>query len=216
MTDPSYSDFHGIQALNAVDALSIAAGASKFEAMQLLLDGGVDINAVADYSKMTALCSAARLGATRSVTFLIEHGADVNRPAASGSTPLMYACSGGKKKGLLVAQQLIAAGANVNYAISGEVTALDSAIEFLNLEIAQLLIDKGAFVDGPPGTSQTPLMLAARTGDVAMVKLIIDNGADRTRTCSLPWAQNRTARGLAELEKRHKVVKYFKSLDGDA
>ena len=50
MTDAD-SDFYGIQALNAIDALSIAANNSRLKEMQLLLDDGVDINGIAVYSK---------------------------------------------------------------------------------------------------------------------------------------------------------------------
>lgn len=77
MTD---SDFYGIRASNAIEAISIAANNSRLKEMQLLLDDGVDINGIAAYSKSTALCSAAGQGATRSVAFLIDKGADVNLP----------------------------------------------------------------------------------------------------------------------------------------
>lgn len=209
----TYSEFHGIRALNATDALGIAASASRLKELRLLLDDGVDINAIANYSKCTALCSAARLGLTQSVALLIESGADVNRPSEGGTTPLMFASSLGKKKGLLIAKQLIAAGADVDQANSGETTALKCAAEQGNSEIVQLLIDHGATIDGPLGTEQTALMLAARNGDVPTITVLINNGADRMATCKLPWAENRTAQGLAELEKRRAAVAYFKSLD---
>jgi len=215
MTDIDYAEFHGIRALNPLDAFCIAATSSKLKEMQLLLGDDVDINGIADYSKMTALCGGARMGAKRSVAFLIEKGADVNLPSANGTTPLMFACSFGKKKGLIVARQLIDAGADVNYANQGEATALTSAIDRPDAEVVRLLIEKGANVEGPVGASQTPLMLAARSGDVATLEVLVAAGADRTATCKLPWAENRTARGLAELEKRRKAVAYFKSLDGD-
>ena len=128
MSDVTYSEFHGIRALNATDALGIAASASRLKELRLLLDDGVDINAIAIYSKCTALCSAARLGLTQSVALLIESGADVNRPSEGGTTPLMFASSLGKKKGLLIAKQLIAAGADVHYANSGESTASNALL----------------------------------------------------------------------------------------
>jgi ankyrin repeat protein len=213
MTDAHYSEFHGIRALNAVDALGIAAASSRLKEMRLLLDDGVDINGIAVYSRCTPLCSATRLGLTRSVAFLIENGADVNRPSEGGTTPLMFAGRLGKKKGLQIARQLIAAGADVNLATSGETTALKCAAEQASAEIVQLLIDNGAEIDGPSGTHQTALMLAARNGDVPTIAVLIDNGADRTRTCKLAWAENRTAQGLAELGNRSAAVAYFKSLD---
>ena len=213
MTDADYSDFYGIRALNAIDAIGIAANNSRMKVMQSLLDDGVNINGIAVYSKSTALCSAARQGATRSVAFLIDKGADVNLPGANGSTPLMLACQLGKKKGFKVAQQLIDAGADVNYVRRDEMTALKFSIDGQNPDLIQLLLDSGADVDGPLGTSQTALMLAARNGDVSALQVLVNNGADRTLTCKIPWAHNRTAQGLAELEKRGKAVAFFKALE---
>jgi ankyrin repeat protein len=212
MSDPE-SDFYGIRALSGVDALGIAAVNSKLKEMKLLLADGVDINGVAAYSKSTALCSAAADGATRSVTLLIENGADVNRPDANGLTPLLHACAKGMKKGLKIAEELIAAGADVNYVRAvDEMTALKFSIQGQNAELIELLLDKGADPDGPPGTRQTALMLAARNNFVGALKVLIDRGADPTLTCKLPWAENRTAEGLAELEKRRQAVAFFKSL----
>lgn len=125
----------------------------------------------------------------------------------------MLACQLGKKKGFKVAQQLIGAGADVNFVRRDEMTALKFSIQGQTPDLIQLLLDNGADVDGPLGTSQTALMLAARNGDVSAIQLLIDNGADRTLTCKIPWADNRTAQGLAELEERRKAVAFFKSLD---
>ena len=213
MTEPQYNEFHGIRALSSIDALSIAASNSKLKEMQLLLDDGVDINAVATYSKRTALSAACSRGAAKAVAFLLARGADVNALDADGATPLMNACSLGKKKGFQVAQQLIAAGANVNHARPDERTALKAAIDGQNPGLLQLLIDNGAEIDGPEGTSQTALMLAARSGDVKLLTVLVENGADRTLKCKLPWAENRTAQELAELEKRRNAVVYFNSLE---
>jgi hypothetical protein len=63
------------------------------------------------------------------------------------------------------------------------------------------------------GAAQTALMLAARNNFREGLRVLIDNGADPTLKCKLPWAQNRTAQGLAELEKRRQAVAVFKSLE---
>ncbi len=213
MSDSEYFDFYGIRALSAVDALGIAANNSKLKEMKALLADGVDINGIAVYSKRTALCSAATQGAIRSVTLLLENGAAVNLPDGNDMTALMHACSHGKKKGMQIAVELIDAGADVHYVrTSDEMTALKFSIDGLNTDLIQLLLDRGADSDGPPGTRQTALMLAARSNFVEALRVLIDNGADPTLTCKVPWAQNRTAQGLAELEKRRQAVAFFKSL----
>jgi len=113
-----------------------------------------------------------------------------------------------------VALQLVAAGADVR-AIrkSDEMTALKFAVGNCKPEVIQALVDHGADVDGPTGTSQTALMLPARANDVAALKILVDAGADRSLPCRLPWAEDRTALGLAELEKRRKAVEYLSSLE---
>ncbi len=90
---------------------------------------------------------------------------------------------------------------------------MKAAIDGMNPDLLQLLIDKGAEVDGPNGTAQTALMLAARNGDVKMLTVLIQNGANRALQCKLKWAEGRTALGLAELEKRRNAVKYLQSLE---
>ena len=210
MTDP---DFHGIRAKSPVDALGIAAASGLLKEMGLLLDEGTDIDGIAEYSKSTALATAAGQGLLRAVNFLLERGANINLPGANDMTPLMHACSSGKVKGSAVALRLIEAQADVTYVRqSDEMTALKFAIHECKPEVIQALIDHGAEVDGPPGTRQTALMMAARANNVESLKVLVENGADINLPCKLPWAQNRTAHGLAEMEKRKKASAYLASL----
>lgn len=216
MSDREYHDYYGIRALTPVDALSIAAVNSDFKAMESLLADGTDINGIATYSHRTPLGDAAIQGMTRSVDFLLSHGADVNARNESGSTALMNACHIGKVKGSKIALRLIEAGADVNLAC-GDVTALGDAVHDCpgsNPEVLQALIDHGALVDGPPGAEVTPLMMAARCDNVEALKFLVKNGADIHRPCLLPWAKRCTAEGLAVMEKRKKAAAYLASVRG--
>src|SRR5262249_3971992 len=65
-------------------------------------------------------------------------------------------------------------------------------------------------VDGPRGTDQTALMLAARSNIVAALKVLVKNGADVSLPCKLKWAGGRTADGLAELEKQRAALAYLR------
>ena len=60
-------------------------------------------------------------------------------------------------------------------------------------EVIQALLDAGAEIDGPQGTRLTALMIAARANHVDALMVLIENGADRSLPCKLPWAENRTA-----------------------
>ena len=214
MADSDYQQFHGIRALSPIDALGIAASGSKQDAIDLLLSDGVDIDGIASYSKSTALCSAASNGSPKTVAFLLDRGAGVDARGANDMTPLMNACSRGKKTGFLIASQLLDAGANSNAVReSDEMTPLKFSISGVNADLVRLLIEHGASVDGPDDTSQTALMLAARNNFVEGLRVLVEAGASRTRQCGLPWAENRTAQGLAELEKRRSAVAFLKSLD---
>ena len=209
----TYQDFHGISAASAVDALSIAAANSMFKEMRLLLAEGVDVNGIASYSGGTALHTAAGCGYTRSVEFLIRAGADLNAIDRNGLTPVMNACSRGKIKGSRAAMQLMEAGADVRYVrASDEMTALKFAVHACTPEVIQRLIDGGAEVDGPPGTDQTALMIAARANNVVALKTLIRNGADPSVPCRLPWAGGRTAEGLVELEGCRAALGYLRGL----
>lgn len=214
MSDPEYHDYYGIRALTPVDALSIAAVSSNFKAMESLLADGTDINGIAIYSRDTPLGHTAIQGMTRSVDFLLSHGADVNAHGESGSTPLMKACHIGKVKGSKIALRLIEAGADVNLAC-GDVTALGNAVHDCpgsTPEVLQALIDHGALVEGPPGAEVTPLMMAARCDNVEALKFLVKNGADIHRPCLLPWAKKNTAEGLAIMGNQKKAAKYLASL----
>ena len=203
---------YGIRARSAIDALSMAAASSKVREMGLLLADGVDINGIAPCCSATALATAAGYGLIRSVNFLIEAGADLNIRDGMDLTPLMSACSLGKAKGSQVAMRLIEAGADVKYVRDDEMTALKFAAKDCQPEVIQALIDRGAKVDGPAGTDLTALMLAARSNNVEALKILIKNGADVSLPCKLPWAEKRTAAGLAELEKRKAALRYLQSL----
>ena len=58
------------------------------------------------------------------------------------------------------------------------VTALYTAVEAGNVELAKLLIDRGADVNLPVKFKRTPLYAATDGGFADLVKLLLDNGAD--------------------------------------
>lgn len=162
----------------------------------------------------TPLHSAATYGRVKAARELIQAGADLNAVGDNDMTPLMCACCNGKKLGSQIALMLIEAGADVNSVRkSDDMDALSFAAADLCLpEVLQALIDHGAAVEGPPGTDQTPLMLAARANHVEALKVLVRNGADISRPCKLPWAGSRTAEGLAEMEKRKKALEYLRGV----
>ena len=207
-------DFYGIHAASAEQAFVIAAANSRLKAMKGLIADGVNINAQPDGH--SALHEAARMGLLRSAELLIAERADLNLLDTYEMTPLMAACAAGKTKGSKVALMLLRAGADATVVRAGdEMTALKFAVKHSTPEVLQALIDAGAYVDGPPGTDQTALMLAARANNVKSLKVLVENGADVSLACKLPWAEGRTAEGLAELEKRRAALAYLRQIRGE-
>jgi ankyrin repeat protein len=214
----SMREFHGIQAPNRNDAFVVAAARGMIPEMKALLADGADVDGI--LSKFggalhggSALHAAACRGKVRSVDFLVTAGANLNLLNHNKLTALMVACNCGLAKGSELAMRLIRAGADVAYVRrSDEMTALKFAVKRCAPNVLQALIDAGAEIDGPTNTSQTALMLAARAGNVESLRVLIENGANASLPCKLPWAEGRTAEGLAEMEKQKKALAYLRSL----
>jgi len=195
---------------SGVRALLTAASHNDVRELQSLRTDGVDLNARSSGGS-SALHEAVGTGALKAVQFLIDAGADLNLLDKDEMTPLMTACHTGKTRGSAAALLLIRAGADVRCVRAGdEMTALKFAVRQSTPAVLQALLDAGAAVDGPPGTDQTALMLAARANNVPALAVLVKNGADASLPCKLPWAEGRTAEGLAELEKQRKALDYLR------
>lgn len=77
---------------------NLALQESALEAVTLLLDLGLDINATND-NRQTALHGAVYLGGTLLVPFLVERGAEIDVINARGQTPWMIAAQGEYRSG---------------------------------------------------------------------------------------------------------------------
>ncbi len=191
-------------------ALCRAAANNDVETLTGLIEDGVDLNGRGGRGR-TALHAAARSGAVETCRLLLAGGAELECRDDLEMTPLMVACSEGRKAGKAIAVALIEAGADVNgVRQSDTMTALMFASD---PEVIEALLDRGAEVDGPPGSPLTPLMLAARANNLEALRILVERGADTQRTCGLSWAEGWTARQLAEHEDRKQAAAYLRSLE---
>jgi ankyrin repeat protein/L-ascorbate metabolism protein UlaG (beta-lactamase superfamily) len=126
-------------------------------------------------NKKTALHYAAQNGRTEVVAFLLDKGADVNRPNIAGETPLHYAVG---LEDPAVVNVLLARGANPNAKTTNGTTPLRTATAFARLASVKALLDKGADVHDTLPNGQTLLHMAAWVGLPEAVPLFVSRGVD--------------------------------------
>lgn len=164
----------------------------------LLLDAGADANAMTDLG-VTPLWTACENGSAQMTRILLEVGADPNAALLSGETLLMTATHSGSAA---VIEQLLAAGADVNTAEQGRgQTALMWAVAQRHPDVVEVLLahqpdvharsdvrtevvktspepwNPDYIIDLLQG-GYTPLLFAARVGDLDSARLLVAAGAD--------------------------------------
>ena len=171
-------------------ALLWAAHWDDAELAERLLADGADVNA-ADDRGVTALERATENASPAMVEALLKAGADATVARDSGLTPLMTAARTGNTQ---VVRALIGAGADVNAAVTAtRGTALMWAVTESHGEIVRLLLDAGADPTISTFKGFTPLMFAARNGDVETGRALLDaevdvNALSADETHVLPYA----------------------------
>ena len=162
----------GAKTREGVTPLRLAAVNGSAAMIDRLLKAGADPNARLTAAGDTALMMAARTGKVDAIRVLVEAGADLNaKETWGGTTPLMWAVSEGHVE---AARMLIEAGADVN-ARSHYVAAANGRGFEGRTPLANATDAKAAdFASG----WLTPLMFAAREGDVEFARLLLGAGAD--------------------------------------
>ena len=155
-------------------ALLWAAHWDDAEAVELLLAAGADVNAADDHG-VTPLARASENGSAAMVERLLAAGADPNAAQSNGLTPLMTAARTGN---LRAVEALLNRGADVD-ATTGATheTALMWAVAERRLDVVRALVGRGADVHPQPRQAFSPLIAAARNGDIETAKVLLAAGA---------------------------------------
>ena len=207
------------------------------EVVDLLLDAGADPDVANDLG-MTPLLMASTRGHAALVERLLSSGADPNRALESGETPLMHASRSGSVEAV---RALLAAGAEVSTTETtrGQ-TALMWAIANGHAEVTRALLDAGADIDARTETRRrvysmggsrsagsasrgivleevvvggsTPLLFAARSGDVESARLLVAVGADVADTAG----DGNTALAIATHSGHATLAAYLLEAGADA
>lgn len=189
--------------VNAADAdgttaLHWASYWDDVESADLLIRAGADVNAQNDLG-VTPLWPASLNGRADMVGRLLEAGANPNAALLRGETVLMTAARSGSAD---VVEQLLAKGADPNAITIRNQTALMWAVAQKHSDVVDVLLRHGAFVHArseswtqvvrseTSSTSHedftsdmqeggyTPLLFAARVGDLASAEFLVAAGAD--------------------------------------
>lgn len=157
-----------------------AAFAGDHAEVRRLLDGGADPDRQV-FGLGTALILAADAGDAELVDLLLDHDADPNRTETGGErpgdlqrSPLGSAARSGD---LGTVERLLAAGADVDAAPSGDGTPLMNASRYGYVPLVRRLLDAGADPDAVIRGDGTPLIEAARNGHLEVVEMLLAAGA---------------------------------------
>jgi ankyrin repeat protein len=121
-----------------------------------------------------SLIDAAKNGDVEAVRALVKRGADVNAPAADGTTALHWASY---RDAVETADLLIRAGARVDAANDLGATPLWMASMNGSLAMVRRLLEAGAHPNLSLLLGETPLMIASRSGNPDVVRQLVDKGA---------------------------------------
>ncbi len=186
----------GVTGGDGSTALLWASHGDDVDTARRLLDAGAAVDAANDLGA-TPLWAASQNGSGAMVRLLLGAGADPDVALLSGETPAMVAARAGSAD---VVEQLAGAGADLDRRGSRGQTALMWAVAQHHADVVGTLLAHGADphvrsevwsqVMGVPPHGQygynreiphggnTALLFAARAGDLASARLLVDAGAD--------------------------------------
>ena len=156
-------------------ALILASHRGNADAMNVLLDTGVDANTV-DVKGDTLLHKAIHKDVKlETLQAIIDHGADVNATNKDGATALILACNIGQR---IPVEVLLTAGADTTIADASGDTCLHKLFQReCDQETLQMLLDYGIPVDATNRNHQTAYMLACDQGNVDAMCALVNAGA---------------------------------------
>jgi uncharacterized protein len=156
-------------------ALALCARFSSAETVSRMLAIGGGADSV-DVRGQSPLMWAAQAGKAETMQALLTAGADPARLTRAGFTPLFFAIKSGEEAPVRL---LLDKGADHRHRGPENTSALQLALYQANYAAAALLVERGDFDLGERDRQGLqPLHRAAAAGDLALMRLLLANGAD--------------------------------------
>jgi ankyrin repeat protein len=118
---------------------------------------------------------AALVDDTKTLTQMLDSGADINQRDADGYTALHWAAYSNK---LESAKILVQRGANLESLDNSKFTPLTVAACYNQAAVASFLVEKGANVNAQEDNGWSPLAYAASNRNLGLVTTLVNNKAD--------------------------------------
>lgn len=159
-----------------VPLLIVSIMMDHFDIAELLIQKGANVNARGD-DQSCALHYTRQEEHLPIVKSLLAAGADVSATDAHGCQPLMFAESA------VIVEILLANGAHYEHSTDWCTTALQKAVVQHRFDTAKALLQAGASTRASDGSDM--VHFACQSGDVRIVELLLDYGADISSSNSL-------------------------------
>ena len=190
--------------LTGASPIFSAAIRNQIDIVKMLINKGASVNTTLRNGS-TILHSIAHGNTEFTVELidlLINNGLDIKANDKHGQTSFYLACF---RKDDSLANYLLEKGADVN---SGKVVPIHAASSFSSASLVAKLIDNGANInDQSSPQKDTPLHYAAAEGNIEVIKMLLEKGADTKLTNSL----GRTALANASLKNNTEAINLLKS-----
>ena len=160
---------------SALMAAAINSNAESKALLQLLIDGGTDVQAQTSGSLETALHKAYLKGFIAFIQTLLDAGADVHAKSNSEEIALHIACSFGYEQ---ATELLLESGSSIDACASDGRTPLHTASQQGKDVIVDLLLRKDANIEARDSYGQVALHLAALSQQQDVAKVLLEHGAN--------------------------------------
>lgn len=204
---------------DGLSALMIAASEGRTEAVKFLLERNADVNAKTEHG-VTALMLAALEPHPEMLEILRDHGADMHARTTQGDdlmnflhrNPITFT-EFARRGDLEAVTRFLDNGIDPDVTTSepDNYTALMAAAAFGQVEVLQLLLERGASLDKQNSEGLTALMFAAYQGELEAVKFLIGHGGNINDEA---W-DGTTLLMLATATGKHETVRFLLEAGAD-